>query len=421
LVKRIVIIGGGFAGINFAKYLNSKEYHVTLVDKNNYSFFPPLLYQVATGFLEASNISYPYRKMFRGRSNLSFKLGEVVKISHEKNTVVLTTGELEYDYLVLATGTKTNYFGMDNVEKKSIPMKTVNDALEMRNYILKQLEFATSLPSDDERLQKVLTIVIAGGGPTGVEISGMLAEMRTSVFPKDYPEFEKIHAQHRIYLVDGSSTLLSSLSEKSQNDTLNTLKKMGVTVILNAQVTDYADDKVILSNGQSIETESLIWAAGVTSQMLEGLPVECYGRGKRLITDAYNKVEGLTNVYAIGDTCIQTTDDEFASGHPQVAQVALQQGKNLAANFKLIILNKPLIPFIYKDKGSMAIIGRNKAVVDLSPNLHFKGFIAWFIWIFIHFVSLVHYRNKITTLYNWVVSYFTKDQSLRMIIRLTTK
>ncbi|MFA4870674.1 MAG: NAD(P)/FAD-dependent oxidoreductase [Pedobacter sp.] len=421
MVKRIVIIGGGFAGVNLIKYLNSKEYQVTLVDKNNYAFFPPLLYQVATGFLETSNISYPYRKMFRGISNLCFKLGEVVKINHEENRIVLTTGELEYDYLVLATGTETNYFGMDNVEKKAIPMKTVNDALEMRNYILKQLEFATSLPSDNERLQKVLTIVIAGGGPTGVEISGMLAEMRASVFPKDYPEFGKMNVQHHIYLVDGSPTLLPLLSEKSQNNTLNALRDMGVTVILNAKVIDYINDKVILSNGQSIETENLIWAAGVTSKMFEGIPIECYGRGKRLITDAYNKVEGLKNVYAIGDTCIQTTDDEFASGHPQVAQVALQQGKNLAANFKLIMLNKPLIPFIYKDKGTMAIIGRNKAVVDLPSNLHFKGFVAWFIWIFIHLVSLVHYRNKITTLYNWVVSYFTKDQSLRMIIRPITK
>lgn len=417
MTKKIVIIGGGFAGLNVAKNIKNREYQITLVDRNNYIFFPPLLYQVATGFLEPSNISYPYRKMLRHQSNVNFKLGEVVKVIPEQNKIVLTTGELDYDYLVFATGTETNYFGLENVRKKAIPMKTINDALEMRNYILKQLEKATTFISDKAKLRKTLSIVVAGGGPTGVEISGMLAEMRTSVFRKDYPEFKNVRIKSHIYLVDGAAQLLSPMSQKSQENTHKALKKLGVKIILNAQVTDYIDNKVILSNGKIIETENLIWAAGVTAQVFEGIPEECYGRGKRLITDSHNKVEGFENIYAIGDTCIQTTDRNFPAGHPQVAQVALQQGKNLANNFKRQIQNKPLEPFSYIDKGAMAIIGRNKAVADLPPNLHFKAFFAWCIWIFIHLVSLVHYRNKVTTLYNWVVSYFTKDQALRMIIR----
>lgn len=419
--KKIVIIGGGFAGFNLAKNIKNPQYQITLVDRNNYIFFPPLLYQVATGFLEPSNISYPYRKMLRNQPNVSFKLGEVIRVVPGQNRILLTTGELEYDYLVFATGTETNYFGLENVKRKAIPMKTINDALEMRNYILRQLERATNFVSDKDKLRKTLTMVVAGGGPTGVEISGMLAEMRTSVFKKDYPEFEKVRVQTHIYLVDGAAQLLSPMSKKSQQDTYAALKKLGVRIILNAQVTDYTDDKVYLSNGKVIETENLIWAAGVTSQVFDGLPKECYGRGSRLITDEYNKVECLENVYAVGDTCIQITDANFPAGHPQVAQVALQQGKNLARNFERQIANKPLMPFAYKDKGAMAIIGRNKAVADIPPNFHFKGFFAWFIWIFIHLISLVHYRNKITTLYNWIVAYFTKDQALRMIIRPVKK
>lgn len=417
MVKHIVIIGGGFAGLNLVKKLKSKKYNVTLVDRNNYTFFPPLLYQVATGFLEPSNISYPYRKMFRNRSNLNFKLGEVVRINPKKNKIILTTGELQYDYLVIATGTETNYFGMENVRKKAIPMKTINDALEMRNYILKQLERATTFTSDSDRLKKILNIVIAGGGPTGVEISGILAEMQLSVFRKDYPEFEEVALKSNIYVVDGSSQLLSPMSQKAQENTYEALKRMGVKIILNAQVTDYINDEVLLSNGEKIETENLIWTAGVTSQVFEGISSKCYGKGRRLMTDAYNKVKGLKNVYAIGDTCIQITDKSFPSGHPQVAQVALQHSNNLAKNFMALAKNKSLTSFKYNDKGAMAIIGRNKAVADIPGNYHFKGFFAWLIWIFVHLVSLVHYRNKITTLYNWIISYFTKDQALRMMIR----
>ncbi len=416
--KKILIIGGGFAGINLAKHLSKHgEFNITVADKNNYNFFPPLLYQVATGFLEASNISYPFRKMFQDKKNIRFRMGELLKVIPEENKVVLSSGEIEYDYLVLATGTESNYFGMENVKKNAIPMKTVNDALEMRNYLLQQLEIAT-ITTDKAEREKLTTIVIAGGGPTGVEVSGMLAEMRKFIIRKDYPEFKGTKDQSYIYLIDGSAQLLSPMTQQSQKDTYNTLAKLGVKIKLNIQVKDYVDDTVILSNGEHIQTKTLIWAAGVSAKVVDGISATSYGRFRRLLTDEFNKVQGTSNIYAIGDTCLQTTDPGFPQGHPQVAQVALQQGKNAAINFKKMAAQKELRPFRYTDKGTMAIIGRNKAVADIpKPTLHFKGFIAWFLWLFIHLTSLITYRNKITTLYNWMIAYFTKDQALRMIIR----
>lgn len=420
MAKRIVILGGGFAGMALANKLINTDYAVTIVDKNNYVFFPPLLYQVATGFLEVANISYPFRKMYRNKANISFKMGAVERIVPEQHKIVLTTCELEYDFLVIATGTVTNYFGMENVKAHSIPMKSINDATAMRNYILKQYEQATNCMDDPGKQRRLLDIVVAGGGPTGVEISGMLAEMQTSVFKKDYPELKKHNICGRIYLIEGGPSLLPPLSVKSQQETYTALEKLGVKVMLNAQVVDYKDDNVVLKDGQLITTENLIWAAGVVAQSFEGIPDKCYGKGRRLSADAFNKVEGLENIYAIGDTCIQLSDTNFPAGHPQVAQVALQQGKNLAGNLIGMIRNKPLEPFKYKDKGSMAIIGRNKAVADIGK-LHFSGFAAWFIWIFIHLFSLVQYRNRVTTLYNWIIAYFTKDQALRMIIRPSSR
>ncbi len=412
----IVIIGGGFAGLNLAKeLLNEKGIHVTLVDKNNYNFFPPLIYQVATAFLEPSSISYPFRKFFAGKKNLQFRLGELQKVIPAENKIILNNGELTYDYLVFATGAETSYFGMENVKKNAIPMKTLNDAIEMRNTILKNLEKA-AICKDIRKRRKLLTIVVAGGGPTGVELSGMFAEMRKNIFLKEYPELGTTASN--IYLVDGGDALLSPMSKESQEDTLEAVTKLGVVVKLNSRVTDYVDDTVFFSNGETIQTKNLIWAAGVSAREFEGIPTESYGRGKRLATDAFNKVNGTQNIYAVGDTCIQLTDKNFPQGHPQVAQVAIQQGLNLSKNFKSINQNKPLIPFVYKDKGAMAIIGKNKAVVDLpSPKLHFKGFFAWIIWLFVHLISLITYRNRILTFYNWMTAYFAKDQSLRMIIR----
>ncbi len=413
---KIVIIGGGFAGINLAEeLLNTKSIEVTLVDKNNYNFFAPLIYQVATAFLEPSSISYPFRKFFAGKKNLKFRLGELQKVIPQENKIILNNGELSYDYLVFATGAETSYFGMENVKKNAIPMKTLNDAIEMRNALLKNLEKAT-ICKDIRKRRSLLTIVVAGGGPTGVEVSGMLAEMRKNIILKEYPELATV-ASH-IYLVDGGDALLAPMSKASQRDTLEAITKLGVEVKLQAQVVDYLDDTVYFANGETIHTKNLIWAAGIIAKVFDGIPAESYGRGKRMITDEFNKVKSTENIFAIGDTCIQTTDIDFPGGHPQVAQVAIQQGLNLAHNFKLILDNKPLKAFKYIDKGSMAIIGKMKAVVDLpNPKLHFKGWFAWIIWLFIHLISLITYRNRLQTLYNWMVAYLSKDQALRMIIR----
>ncbi len=414
--KTIVIVGGGFAGINLIKQLrNDENFEMILVDKNNYNFFPPLLYQVATGYLETSNISYPFRKLFRGIKNFSFRMGTVERVNQSSNQLVLDTGTLSYDYLVFATGTETNFFGMDNVKENAIPMKTVADAIYMRNTLLERLEKA-SREKDKEERTKLLTIVVAGGGPTGVEISGMFAEMKRTIIPVDYPELIGTNAE--IHLVDGLASVLAPMSKKSQTYTYNSLVKMGVKIHLNTMVKDYVDDVVYFANGQHIVTKTLIWAAGVTALVFEGIEKECYGRGRRLVVDAYNRVINTSNIYAIGDTCIQITDDNFPEGHPQVAQVALQQGRNLGKNFKNQVNQLTLQSFRYKDKGSMAIIGRNKAVADLpNPKLHFDGFIAWVAWLFVHLISLITNGNKFKTLYNWIISYFTKDQSLRVLIK----
>jgi NADH dehydrogenase len=414
--KHIVIIGGGFAGINLAKELaNNPHFSITLVDKNNYNFFPPLIYQVATAYLEPSSISYPFRKLFAEKTNLHFRLGSLVKVQTALNEVILNNGSLTYDVLVFATGAETNYFGNENIKKNAIPMKTLSDAIVMRNTLLMRMEQA-SISTDPEERTKLLTLVIAGGGPTGVEISGMFAEMKVGILRKDYPELKGKGGG--IYLVDGGKAVLSPMSDKSQQDTAKVLNKLGVTMILNTHVDDFVDDTVVLSDGERISSKNLIWAAGVTAKTFEGIPAEWYGRGKRLLVDEHNKVIGSANVYAIGDTCLQTSDEAFPAGHPQVAQVAIQQGKQLAENFKREFNGKKLISFKYRDRGSMAIIGYAKAVVDLpTPKIHLNGFVAWLAWLFIHLISLITYRNRARTFWNWTVAYLSKDQSLRMIIR----
>lgn len=413
---KIVIIGGGFAGLNLANELaDNKDFEITLVDKNNYNFFPPLIYQVATAYLEPASISYPFRKYFRGKDNITFRMGEFMMVKANENIAVLHNGELQYDALVFATGAETNYFGMENVKKNAIPMKTLNDALEMRNKLLQRMEKATLHKNSRER-RKYMNIVVAGGGPTGVEVSGMFAEMRKGVLRKEYPELAT--SVSNVYLVDGGDALLAPMSKESQQDTYDALTKLGVIIKLNARVTDFVDDVVHLSNGETIQSKNLIWAAGVSCRAFEGLPAESYGRAKRMIVDAHNKVINTTNIYSIGDTCYQDTDAAFPQGHPQVAQVAIQQGKQLAKNFKKAIKGEALVPFKYNDKGSMAIIGKNKAVVDLpKPKMHFKGFFAWLMWLFIHLLSLLTSRNRFVTFWNWMISYFSMDQPLRMIIR----
>ncbi|RYU91331.1 NAD(P)/FAD-dependent oxidoreductase [Mucilaginibacter terrigena] len=413
--KKIVVIGGGFAGVNFAQNVaKNKNYQVTLVDKNNYNYFPPLLYQVSTSFLEPSSISYPFRKLFR-KDNIRFRMGEPVKVDPGTQTVYLKDGELNYDYLVFASGAKTNFFGNKNIEQNAIPMKTIDDGLRMRNAMLQTLERATITKDPAER-KKLLTIVVAGGGPTGVEVSGMLAEMKNYIFKKDYPELAK--QPGAIYIIDGSPNLLGAMSEKTHKEAYKVLTKLGVKIKLNLHVNDFADGRVTLSNDEVIEAGTLIWAAGITANTFEGIPVTSLGVGRRMITDGHNKVQGMDNIYAIGDASIQTTDEAYPKGHPQIAQVAIQQGRTLASNFIAMAKGEPLKAFKYFDKGDMAIIGRNSAVVDLFKHkVHFGGIIALFMWLFIHLISLVNYRNKLRTLYNWAVAYLSRDQSFRMIFK----
>ncbi|MGF7042865.1 NAD(P)/FAD-dependent oxidoreductase [Mucilaginibacter lappiensis] len=414
-VKKIVIVGGGFAGINLAEQVaKDKNYQVILLDKNNYNYFPPLLYQVATSFLDASDISYPFRKLFRNK-RISYRMADVVKIDPSAQTVHLTDEELKYDYLVFASGARINFFGMENVQQNAIPMKTIDDALRMRNSLLQTMEQA-AMTQDREERKKMLTIVIAGGGPTGVEIAGMLAEMKKNIFLKDYPELKGTPGG--IYIVDGGKNLLGPMSDKTHQEAYKVLTELGVKVKLNTQVKDFDKTKVTLSTGETIETKTLIWAAGITANTFEGIPETSLGVGKRMITDEFNKVTGVDNIYAIGDASVQITDERYPKGHPQLAQVAIQQGRNLAKNFIAMQKGKPLSAFDYFDKGDMAIIGRNKAVVDLFKNkLHIGGILALFMWLFIHLISLVNYRNKLKTLYNWATAYLSKDQSLRMIFR----
>lgn len=418
--KEIVIIGGGFAGINMAGKLKNKEgLHVTLVDKNNYNFFTPLLYQVATGMLDVSSISTPFRTLLKKAKNIDFRLGELQKVDPENNKVQLSTGVLSYDALVIAVGSKSNFFGMDNIEQNALPMKSIDQAVELRNYLLQKAEEATYI-TDENKRAKLRNIVISGAGPSGVEVAGMIAEMSDRIMDKIYPKLsdEKLS----IHLVDGAPAVLPPMREKSQKYTYEKLKEMGVRIGLEKMVADYKDDTVYFKDGDTIQTETLIWTAGVTGMRFDGLPDDCYGKGNRLLVDEFNKVQGTENIYAIGDACLQKTDDNFPDGHPQLATVAMQQGTTLANNFLAIKNDREPQPFSYFDKGTMAIIGKSKAVADLTtPESTFTGWLAWAMWLFVHLFQLISYRNRVKTMWNWTSAYFTQDQSLGMIIRPSHK
>jgi NADH:ubiquinone reductase (H+-translocating) len=417
-MKKLVVVGGGFAGINLIKKLaKDKRFQITLVDKNNYHFFPPLLYQVSTAFIEPSNISYPFRRMFQEKENVRFHMGTLQRVDVANNTVETDNGILVYDYLVLALGTETNYFGMQNVQQAALPMKTIDEALNLRNTLLLNMEKAVKAKDKAER-DRLLNIVIAGGGPTGVELAGMLAELGSNIARKEYPELTDWGSH--LYLVDAGKTLLSPMSIKAQKEANDVLDKLGVHIILNTSVKDYTDNKVILSDGRTIETASLIWASGVVAREVPGLPKEAVGRGRRLIVDAYNQVLGTKNVFAIGDLCLQTTDETFPNGHPQVAQVAIQGGEKLARNLMRLENEEKMQPFKYNDKGSMAIISKYKAVADL-PKFSFTGVFAWLVWLFIHIIPLVGFRNKVKLTFSWLWSFITNDPTLRLIIRPKTK
>ncbi|MDR6157378.1 NADH dehydrogenase [Chryseobacterium sp. SLBN-27] len=329
--KHIVIVGGGFAGINLIKSLvNDSRFRITLVDKNNYHFFPPLIYQVATSFIEASNISYPFRKLISNYKNVNFHMGSLVKVDSEHNILETDNGTLKYDYLVLALGTESNFFGMENVKRCALPMKTIDEALYLRNYMLLTLEDAARNKNVKEA-QKLQNIVIAGGGPTGVELAGMIAEMGGYIAEKEYPEIKL--GLSSIYLIDALPTLLSPMSKMAQEAAYEKLKKLGVKILLNVAVKDYVDGKVILADGKEIETETLIWTSGVIGREVPGIPEQSIGKGRRLLVDAYNKVNGTANIYALGDIALQLTEEKYPKGHPQLAQVAIQHAKNLGKKF----------------------------------------------------------------------------------------
>ena len=404
---RIVIIGAGFAGINLAKRLSKKRFQVVLLDKNNYHQFQPLLYQVAMAGLEPSSIIFPMRKIFQKQRHVHIRIAEVTRVRPKDKRVDTSLGDIYYDKLVIATGATTNFFGDKNLKKETYPMKSLDDALTLRNAILTDLELALTEP-DYEKRQGYIDIVIVGGGATGVELAGALAEMKKYILPKDYTELNDQEVD--IHLLQGGPKLLMGMSEKAQKKSLDYLKKMGVKVGLEKRVVSYENDIVTTHDGETIHARKVIWAAGITGNLIPGLDQYSTERGQRYLVDKYSQIEGVEDVYAIGDIASMSTDDE-QRGHPQVAQVAIQQGINLAKSFSS---DKP-IAFKYKDYGSMATIGRNKAVADIGK---FKtaGFFAWIMWLFVHLVSLVGFRNKVIVTLNWFWNYITYDQSLRVII-----
>lgn len=417
LRKKIVVAGGGFAGLNFVKAMAADDnFEITLVDIDNYHSFSPLLYQVGMAFIEPSNISYPFRRLFQEKKNLRFHLGELKNVDWVNKSIETTTGTLTYDSLVIALGTESNYFGMEGVKKHALPLKTISDATNLRNHLLLKMEEAVH-ETDPVIRQNLLNIVVTGAGPSGVEVAGMLAEMSEAIAPKDYPEIKG--ARPSIYLIEAAPVVLGPMSKRSQQEAFRVLKKLGVKVTLNTAVKDYVDCNVILGSGEAIPTQSLIWTSGVIGREVPGIPIESIGRGRRILVDEYHKVKDTDDVYAIGDIALQTTDANYPNGHSQLAQVAIQQGLSLADNFKRDARGETGKAFKYRNKGTMAIISKYNAVVDL-PKMFIKGPIAWAAWLFIHLIPLVGFRNKVKLAFSWLWSFITNDPTLRLIIRPKT-
>jgi NADH dehydrogenase len=410
---RVVIIGGGFAGLAVAKGLEEQELQVVLVDKHNYHTFQPLLYQVATGGLEPDSIAYPMRKIFNDLENYFFRLAEVQNINTEKNQIETSIGTLKYDYLVIATGSATNFFGNKNVEKYAMEMKSVPESLNIRSLIIENFEEAL-LASDLDQRNALMNFVIVGGGPTGVELAGALAEMKKGILPKDYPDLDI--RQMQINLIQSSNEILKGMSPQASEKAEDFLIDLGVNVWKNLRVLDY-DGKVVTTNSDKIfNAETVIWAAGVKGQLVYGLEESCVvERAERIKVNEYNQIENYKNIFAIGDVACMVSEKN-PHGHPMMAQPAMQQGKLLAKNILNTIAQKPMRNFKYNDKGSMATIGRNKAVVDL-PNWKFQGIFAWYIWMFVHLFSIIGFRNRIITFMNWVYNYIRFDRETRLIIR----
>jgi len=410
---RIVVIGGGFAGISLIKKLQGSPFQVVLIDRHNFHTFQPLLYQVSTAGLEPDSIAYPLRKVFRKNKRFHFVLGGVRGIDVSDQKVNTDVGDLSYDHLVIATGTKTNFFGNQEVASNSMPMKTIAQALDIRSLILQNIEKADQTKEAKTR-KELLNFVVAGAGPTGVELAGALAEFRKGILEKDYRHLSKQDMQ--VHLLEGSDRVLPSMSKKSSTRALKALKGLEVEVHLNTFVTGYDGAVVTTSTDLRLETATFIWAAGVTGAPVQGLSGEALlDRANRYRVDRFNRVEGYKNIYALGDVAYMETD-AFPKGHPQVAQPAIQQGRRLGSNFKQMLKGGKWMPFNYFDKGTMATIGRNKAVVDLN-RMTFGGPFAWFIWMFIHLWYLVGFRNRVVTFFNWTYSYINYDRAARLIIR----
>ena len=415
-IPRVVIIGGGFGGIELAKNLKKKSVEVMMLDKHNYHTFQPLLYQVATGGLEPDSIAFPLRKIFKHQADFIFRMAEVTKIVADKNIIETTIGPVNYDYLVIATGSDTNFFGQEEIAHNTMPMKNIPEALNLRSMILQNLEEAL-IETDPIKKNSLLNFVVVGGGPTGVELSGALAELKMHILPADYPELAIEDV--KIYLIEGSPKVLGAMSKQASDSAQQFLHNMGVHVYTDIRVEGYDGFTIRLSNNEVIHTKNVLWSAGIKGAVPNGIASDLIARGGRIKVDVFNRVEGLENIFAIGDVAAMITE-AYPNGHPCVAPVAIQQGNTLAHNLLKIINQKPPQAFSYFDKGSMATIGRNKAVVDIG-HIRFQGVFAWFVWMAVHLMSLVGFRNKVVTFVNWMWSYFSYDRGTRLIIRPFTR
>ncbi|WMX15464.1 MULTISPECIES: NAD(P)/FAD-dependent oxidoreductase [unclassified Aureispira] len=410
-LPRIVIIGCGFGGLKLAKSINTNQYQVVLFDKNNYHTFQPLMYQVASAGLEPDSIVYPIRKVFNKKENFHFRMADVHEIDAEKKLLHTSVGTLDYDYLVMATGAVSNFFGMENVEKHSMPMKSLVEALNLRSVILQNFEKALN-SSDVQEQDALMNFVIVGGGATGVELAGALAELKRYILPKDYPDLDIRRMQ--IHVVQGADRLLPGMSEKASADSERFLRKMGVNVWLDIRAQDY-DGTTVYTNKETFKAKTLIWTAGVKGAPTAGLDASQTTNMGRVLVNEWNQINGYKDVFAIGDVAAMTSE-ELPYGHPMLASVAVQQGVHLGKNFNRLAKEKEMLPFVYKDKGTMATIGRNLAVVDMK-RLKFGGWFAWLMWMFVHLMLLVDFRSRLVVFVNWAWSYFFYDKGTRLIVR----
>ncbi|MEP0213084.1 MAG: NAD(P)/FAD-dependent oxidoreductase [Cellulophaga sp.] len=413
--KKVVVIGAGFGGITIAKAFKNKNVDVRLIDQNNYHNFQPLMYQIATGGLEPDSIAYPVRRIFRGYDNVTFRMANVIAVNTKTKEINTTIGTISYDYLVIATGSQNNFFNFEPIKDELLTLKSIPDALNLRSYIFQNLEKALA-KKDKEPLDEILNIAIVGGGPAGLELAGALAEMKKHVLPKDFPDLDI--SKMSINLYEASPNLLNAMSKQASAKSLLYLTKLGVNVNLNSRVSSYENNKLQIGNN-SFYTDTVIWTAGVKAAPIEGLPKEAIIGGNRIAVDAYNQVVQTKDVFAIGDVAAHISKEE-PKGLPMLAPVAQQQGTHLAKNIIRLANNKELEPFVYKNKGVMATIGRKKAVVDL-PKFKFQGTFAWLVWMFIHIMSLVGFKNKLSAFIGWMTNYFTYDRPLGLIIRPFSK